>query len=1170
MSVAPCEFNKIGFLVNMITSSFESRTIIQARKTGQDFKNVVLSHELVNDVLYFTIKTTEESFSLSVPVPYVRNGITLIKNNEVERAVCNYFDVKADRVVTYLDAIQTIFLGDYSQFVNTVAKKKTMFVQQLAYSVINDNTSVIVYNLQKAINEVVNKMPLHETDMNSWMMNRRLILLDAAFNELAEPADKLNYHVAKNEAYFERGWTSIGLSDGSLADKNYILTEDIRKCAPFGLRHHNPQRNLYSTLGMKGDELPLIRSEFTQKLINDGIERKGWNWFTAYVDLPDNFEDQILVDKRHANKKIVSERRVQCFGEILVKVGQVIKHGTPLSKAADGQFELYDVMADRSVVSKITKDLSVIGGRKMEVYNVTIRIERRLKDGTKITNSHGNKGVIKLADLGYAINPVTKKRQLIDTAVSGKTVPKRKNHGQIIEATYNNLNELKSVSGSEIVTKSSWSTRSRSLGISTRTRVLKPKTVIIPDNTVVTGFDVPFTDEVVTKSIWSNRTASVGISTTKRSVKTKSVVKELIDLGFNEDLTWNCKTYAGEVTAVCGRVFWGVSKDVEDQLWDKNDTLKTNGQNIRTAGLKFSPIEFRALETIFGKDNAISREVLSYTQGIENVNEKLKMLKCKTGEFPSNIPVKSIFEMKEIDQSQGTMFNYVDLVGSIADENLYPDGLLLELPVKYQTAIGVKKEDNHEGGVVLFTGSYNPLKYKAIYVTDKIYVPHGFMRKGWRHPSGLYGMSDTAILINNVISLANRYKEEPENAAKLTLLYNSIGIYFHKVANMLSSKSGDINNYAMSVRYPYSAKAVATLSSKLPQNTIQIHKNMADMIGVKTGDFVLTERFPCLGFMGVRTQKVHVTSDPLCRYTIRVSGNSLVSQNLDFDGDVLFCAAFHSEASKEMLRKEWNSPNQDCWKYTNWLNNRKGAPSVKCFGVKDYKISPFPELSKSSQASVVKKLTGVKAQTGPVIAMAYNIMRMVENADVEITKEMGVEIEMFVEKAGQSVFEQKHGGQSLHDIVIDAICTGDVNTLIAEGFNPEVSHLICNIIRSKAARLGINDLGDFHINRIGSNIVSRIIRAENKIYFVSRSVVDGCTLLKYLEEPAVDLPSRIFKLTTSIKNEDRRVTFADNNSFNDFNAIKTIRGDANYGETYTDLFDIIGKSAPLSVGVSLT
>ena len=1170
MSVIPCELNKVEVLVNMVKSSFESRTIIQARKTGQDFKDVSLSHELVNDVLYFTIKTIEESFSLSVPVPYTRNGITLIKNNEVERAVCNYFDVKSDRVIEYLDVVQTIFLGDYSQFVNTVAKKKTMFVQQLAYSVINKNTSVIVYNLQKAINEVVNKMPLHETDMNSWMMNRRMMIIDAAFDCLAEPADRLDYQVAKNEAYFERGWTSIGLSDGSLADKNYILTEDIRKCAPFGLHHHNPQRNLYSTLGMKGDELPLIRSEFTQNLINDGIERKGWNWFTAYVDLPDTFEDQILVDKRHANKKITSERRVQCFGEVLVKVGQVIKHGTPLSKAPDGQFELYEVMADKSIVSKITKDLSVIGGRKMEVYNVVIKIERRLKDGTKITNSHGNKGVIRLFDLGYAIDPVTNKRRRLDTAVSAKTVPKRKNQGQIIEALYNNLNERKSVAGSETVTKTTWSTKSRSLGVSTRNRALKPKTIVIPDNTIVGGFVEPNVDEVVTKSVWSNRTASIGVTTAKKSDKTSSLVKELIDLGFNEDLTWKCKTYAGEVTAVCGKVFWGVSKDVEDQLWDKNETLKTNGQNIRTAGLKFSPIEFRALETIFGKDNAIIREVLSYTQGIENVSEKLKMLKCKTGVFPSNVPTKSIFEMKEVDQSQGTMFNRIDLVDSVADENFYPDGLLLELPVKYQTAIGVKKEDNHEGGVVLFEGSYDPLKYKAIYVIDKIYVPNGFMRKGWRHPSGLYGMSDTTVLINNIISLANKYKEEPENPAKLTLLYYSISTYFQKVAGMLSSKSGDINNYAMSVRYPYSAKAVATLSSKLPRNTIQIHKSMAEITGVKTGDFVLTERFPCLGFMGVRTQKIHVTTDPLCRYTIRVSGNSLVSSNLDFDGDVIFYASFHSEGAKTLLHKEWNSPNQDCWKHTDWLNNRKGSPSINCFGIKDYKISPFPLLSKSAQAAVVRKLTGVKAQTGPVIAMAYNIMRMVENADIEITKEMGVEIEMFVEKAGQSVFEQKHGGQSLHDIVIDAICTGDVNVLIEEGFNPEVSHLICNIIRNKAAKLGINDLVDFHMNRIGSNIVSRIIKAENKIYSASRSSIDGCTLLKYLEEPAVDLPSRIFKLTTSIKNEDRRVTFAENNNFKDLNTIKTIRSDVHYRETYTEIFDVIGKSAHLSIGSSLT
>jgi len=1148
----PYNFDKVAVLINLVKSQFEARTITQSRKTGQDFKDVTLTHEFMNNTLYFTVTTSESSFSVTIPTPYTKDGIVLIKNNEVERAVCNYFDVKTDRLISYMDVIQAIFIGDYSPFVTSITKKKTIFVQQIAYSILNQNTSVIMYNLQKAINEVVNKMPLHETDMNSWMMNNRLMLIDPEFDSLIDPADRLEYQVKKNEKYFDRGWTSIGLSDGTLADKNYILTEDIRKCAPFGLRHHNPQRNLYSTLGTKGDEFPRIRSEFTQELMDKGIARKGWNWLTAYVDLPDTFEDQILVDKRHANKSIKSEKRFQCFGEVIVKVGQSIDFGTPLSKALDGQFEVYNVEADKSIVKKVTKGITVVGGIKTEVFNVVIGIERYLKDGTKITNAYGNKGVVRLFDLGCAINPATSKVEPLDVCVSAKTVPKRKNHGQVIEAAYNNLLELKEDKGSETVTRSTWVCRNRSIGVSTRTLRQKPKTVVVPNDLVVEGLVPELFPEFTTKSSWSVKNRSVGVATTP--VKSLSLKDELISFGFNEDLTWKCKTYAGEVSAVCGTVFWGVSKDVEDQLWDKDDTVRVNGQNIRTAGLKFSPIEFRALETIFGKDNAVMREVLSYTQGTENVSEKLTMLKCKTGVFPSNIPVKSILEINGIDQSHGTMFTKEALVNTVADENFYPEGLLLELPVKYQTAIGVKKEDNHEGGVVLVKGSYNESKYKAIYVTDKIYVPAGFLRKSWRHGSGLFGMSDTAILINNVISLAKRYQEEPTNTVKLTLLYNSIGTYFHKVTGMLGTKSGDINNYTMSVRYPYSVKAVATLSSSLPDNTIQIHKNMAKILKVTTGDVIITERFPCLGFMGVRTQKVKVTSDPLCKFTIRVAGNSMVSTNLDFDGDVLFCASFHSEEAKQLLHKEWNEPNPECWKYTNWLNNRKGKPTINCFGINDYKIKAFPKLDKINHSKIVRKLTGVKAQTGPVIAMAYNLMRIMENSGIEMSNAIDAGIEMFIEKAGQSVFEQKHGGQSLHDIVIDAICTADVNALVEEGFDPIISRLICDVIKMKAANLGIHDVKSYHENKIGANIVSKIVKEENRIYSASRASMEGCELLNCLEGPAVDLPSRIFKLTTSFKSKEERKKAFDRG--NDLFMLRSFK-DEKYKEICNDMFDTL-------------
>lgn len=1090
---------EISALVNMIKSQFEARTFYQARKTGADFKEAVLTHEVKDNSLNFILTTRDETHVITVPTPYKRNGLTLIKSNEVERAVCNYYMMATDYIISYLDVIQNIFIGDYTGLVETVYVKKTIFVQQLAYGILNDNLSVVVYNLQKAINEVVNKMPLHETPMNSWMMNKRLMIVDPVFDSFTSPNDRLQYQIEKNRKFFDRGWTSIGLSDGSLADKNYILTEDIRKCTPFGLKHHNPQRNLYSTLGMKGDEYQNIRTETSQKLIDKGITRKGWNWFTAFIELPDVFEDQIVVDKRHANKSIVRERRFQCYGEILVKPNQELKFGAPMVRCSDGEIEYYKVKADKSWVDRIVEGETVVGGRKRKVSNVVVKFERHLKDGTKITNTHGNKGVIKLADLGHAIDPETNKNRPIDVIVCSNTPGKRKNYGQIIEALVNDIREREANDRPQ-----HFSSASKSCGI----------------------------DFAVVRKSQTTNTCSPLVIRDDITANVDEIRSKLMKRGFDKGLTWDINTYIksdSPMKAVCGTVFWGVSKDVEDQLWDYDDTVRTNGRDLRTAGLKFSTVEFKALETVFGKDNPLMREILTYTQGTEIIEESLKILRSKSGVYPDDMEVKSVFDIKELDQKNGTMFTEKALMNTVADEFFKPKGFLLQLPVLYQTAIGNHKDFNYEGGVMLYEGQYDPSNYKAIYLTDKLYVPSGDMRRSWRHSTGLYGMSEIAVLINNVISLANRFKQEPENIYRIKMLYRAIGNYYARVSTMLGTKRGDISNYAMSVRYPFSAKAVAALSNTLPPNTVEIHKDMAKVLKVSAGDVVICERFPCLGFMGVRAQKVHITNDPMCKYVIRVSGNSLVSQNLDFDGDVIYLASFHSKEAKSALNKEWTNPNHDTWRYIDWLNNRKGSPKISCKDFDDYGITSFEDLTCDEHAQIVGNLTGVKAQTGPVIAMAYNLMRIMENSGVEITRSTEAGIEMFIEKAGQSVFEQKHGGQSLHDIVIDAICTADVETLVGEGFDPEISALICRVIGNKAASLGVYDLLGYHQKQMasgGSTIINRIVRSENKIYFASRSALEGIRLLDNLGAEEVDLPSRIFKMTTSGKYNGER-TFLD-------------------------------------------
>ncbi len=1041
-------------LVNTIVTQFKARTETEGRKHGVNYG---ISLDVVIDksnVLWLSFSKDTERHNITIPLPFNINGITLIEQKEVTRAVCAFWLEKEQRELDYLAAMYYIIMDVPSGFVSDELIKATPYLQQMIYGFRNGNASIVAYRLQRAINEVVNKMPLHETVMNSFVMNNRLIVIDPSFNELRSPESRLAYQVEKSKKYFDRGWTSIGLADGGLADKNYILKMDLRKISPFAACYHNPQRNLYSTLGMKGDELPAIRSKSMQDLADVGIVRKGWNLFTAFVDIPDVFEDQIMVDKSLADKFVKYERRFQVFGTLRVKDGQAIKTGDIIGIAPDQEAIVFEAYCDSAVVSRISEATVSIGGAATKVFNVVITYRRFFRDGFKITNLHGNKGIVRMMDLGYALDPRTGEKRKIEVIVGAKTTGKRRNYGQIMEALASCVFDPN-----------------------------QDAPLIIDDN-------------------WSQPIEQVEAGLDKR--------------GFRKDGTWDCDTYAGKVKAVCGKIFWGCIKTPEDQIWKRNATTARNGKDVRTAGLKFSHVEFRAIETRFGVDSPILNEIMSYAQGSENIHEMLEMIRSKTGQSNPSMPVLSVQQVKPIDQAAGTIVPGQYIGGTVVDEYFYPNGFSFKLPIPYQSLVDEKGEIVHEGSPLVYDQLPPDQKGKVqeAYTTDCLYFPGGTLRRCWRHDTGKYGLSEIGVIVNNVVTMSHRLVADPNNPVNHRLYYGAICTYFGRLSKMLGTKNGEIATYAMSVRYPFSVKAVACLSTTLPKNTVEIHRDMANSFKVADGDIVLAERFPCLGFMSVRPQKVRVTDDPMCKYVIRASGNSLVSQNLDFDGDVLYLAAFHTPEAKKALLKEWTNPNETCYSEIQKLNDRKGAPHMKEYGLLDFNIKPFGVLSCDEHASIVEKNTGVKAQTGPVIALTYNIMRIVENSDLAKDQKMKVAIEMFLEKAAQSVFEQKHGGKSLYEIVIDGVCTANVEMLVEVGFKRGTTEKLCSLITTRANGLGIFDLPVYH-EKIkqdgGSNLISTIVRAQNRIYFASRSQLEGIALLKALEAPAMDIPSRMYK-----------------------------------------------------------
>jgi len=1038
---------KARLFYSSIVSQFISRSEVEGKKRGCDF-GINLDVKVENKSIWFTFNKEEETHSFNVPLVFTQNNVELIEQNEVKRAICPYLLKQEDRILDYYAIMHKIVVETPSGIVEPSLIKKSSFIQQIVWSFANGNTSIIMYNLQRAINEVVNRMPLHETDLNSYIMNKRLIIIDPDFDAIRSPEDRLAYQVEKSKVYFDRGWTPIGLADGNLADKNYTLTCDIRHLTPFGMKYHNPQRNLYSTLGMKGDELPKVRSQSMQNLMDGGITRKGWNLFTLFADIPDVFEDQIMVDNIHRKKFITDEKRYQCYGFIKVKVGQKVKKGDTLSISDKATTKKFDVDCDYAKVKRIAKSTVNVGGVKTEIHNVIVEYRRYLRDGVKITNLHGNKGVIRMKDLGYAVHPKTGEIQKIDVIVSATSIKKRKNFGQILEALLNETTPEES------------------------------KPIVLDDY---------------------------------YEVEPEFIKKVLLANGLPEDGMRHCETYHGPIEGVCGEIFWGVVASVENSLWDEGATIRKNARDLRTAGLKFSHVEMRALQTRFGKDNPIIDEILAYAQGSDDLHESIKILQSKKGKLPEGLPQYTVYDVNFVNQSSGTIVDEEYIKDTVVDEQFEPEGFILKLPMAYQVVMDVEKNQ------VVYEGA--PLKdipagTKGVYTYDSIYIPKASMRRCWRHDSGKYGLNEIGVLINNILIMACRYAGQPTETRHISMLYSAISRYFSRVADILSTKRGEISQLGMAVRYPFSAKAVATLSNRLPRNTVEIHESMAKHLRVKNGDVVLVERFPCLGFMSVRPQKVRVTKDDMARYTIRVSGNSLCSLGLDFDGDVIFIASFHTAEAIALLKKEWKDPNPECYKIITQLNQKAGEPRVDSLGFDDYNIIKFEALTKESHAALVDKATGVKSHTGPVIALAYNIMRILENSDVCDLQETNVAIEYFLDRVGNTVFKQKHGVKSLHAIVTDAICTGDVETLVKEGFDRKTSQIIVDVIKGKATKLGVRNLLHYHNmakEKGWSNIINRIVRQENKIYYASRANLEACDLLQHLEEPAVDVPSRILK-----------------------------------------------------------
>lgn len=990
-------------------------------------RNVALEEETV----WVTVGNDNIEMSIELPRPlFSEHGLPFIRVHGVERALGSW--LLDDKELAYWELMRVLFCEDVSSFAATRSPRP--YFDRLAHSFRYNQTAIVFANFQKLIDEFINKLPLVSTPMQKWAMCNRIQVIDPAWDNMS-PSEKLAYQVDLNMRMFP--FTSLGQSDSGMC-QNTLLKVDVRKSVPFGIGHHNPHRNLYQTLGMKGDEEPVVYSHYEHQLKQKGIVRKGWNLLTAFLDVPSNFEDQILVSPRLANLTVTEECSFTVFGMVIVEQGDDLSFLHPLAIEPTGDIVRFNRHAESAWVSSITKVDVNFNGQKAQAHRIKCKFKRKFKDGVKLTNRHGNKGIIHITETGFIRDPV-RGNVPIDIIVSASSVQKRRNFGQLYEAL------LTLVRGID-------------------------KEIVLSDNVTVEN------------SRLKNR-----------------LVKE----GYREDGTVDAVTKWGTHKVVAGWVHWGCIKTPEDQLWIRRDTTRENNNGVRVAGNKVSHIELRGLITTFGPGSPVIKEILQHRQGEHLVFSTLEILERTIEQDIGQLPILNANEVGALEQRGGSFYQLADFSGTVGDVSLHPNGFWLKLPKGYKFLISVR-------GMSRLIKDGEPAENDGDVIIDKIFVPRAELRKPWKHGTGLYGFTDIAALANNVILFTQQLIDGEPVEAKVG---RSIYMYLNGTVERLTGKTGLLATYSMAVRYPNTVKATASVSEYLDKNEIEIHYSLARQLRVKDGDYVLVERFPCLGFMSLRVQRVRITDDEMARYVIRVSGNSLASQNLDFDGDVIYLMSFHTPQAVEALEKEFHFPAKERLAAYNSACDKK-VPQIKALTFDEYNSQSFGPISRERNAEIVAGLTGIKRGTGTVVALCYNIMRIVERT-LGYSDEHAVGMELLLDKVANSVFSQKHAGRSLEAEAKKAICLADVDAMLELGFDAKASKKLAEIIVNEAKSIGISESGlkELYYSKTatgGTSIINMIVRRKNKIWFASRSSLRPVSLVRHLRTKPCDIAGHMF------------------------------------------------------------
>jgi len=110
---------------------------------------------------------------------------------------------------------------------------------------------------------------------------------------------------------------------------------------------------------------------------------------------------------------------------------------------------------------------------------------------------------------------------------------------------------------------------------------------------------------------------------------------------------------------------------------------------------------------------------------------------------------------------------------------------------------------------------------------------------------------------------------------------------------------------------------------------------------------------------------------------------------------------------------------------------------------------------------------------------------------------------------------------SIEALCEEAICTANLELMVALGFPKEISEILSTTISSSAAQIGVHDLTKHYeraIEQGGPTVINRLIRAFHRVYLSSRAKLHHSVLLDYLDTKDSDLC--LLVLTRALNNSE--------------------------------------------------